>query len=183
MQSIGLVLIIIGFLAGSLVAVLEADAVNWLLFLPALAIGVLGVAMVQIAMRRYASDVTRLSSNTRALRDSLERVVDKLGSLNRDKADIDTYDLPERIDQTLRDDINTFVEARESIVYLWGVQSYGEIMSHFAAGERYLNRVWSSAADGYIIESHTYLARSLEQFSQARKLLQSLAKNSDAQAA
>jgi hypothetical protein len=40
-------------------------------------------------------------------------------------------------------------------------------MSHFAAGERYLNRVWSASADGYIDEVNTYLDKAQEQFVEA----------------
>jgi hypothetical protein len=37
-------------------------------------------------------------------------------------------------------------------------------MSHFAGGERYLNRVWSASADGYIDEVNAYLTKAHEQF-------------------
>jgi hypothetical protein len=37
-----------------------------------------------------------------------------------------------------------------------------------------LNRVWSTAADGYIDEAHTYVGRSLEQFDAALKRLEAL---------
>lgn len=67
-----------------------------------------------------------------------------------------------------------FVEARESIAHACGMQAYAEIMSHFAAGERYLNRVWSCAADGYIDEAHTFVSRSYRQFEEARAKLRAL---------
>jgi hypothetical protein len=47
-------------------------------------------------------------------------------------------------------------------------------MSHYAAGERYLNRVWSAAADGYIDESHTYIGRAQTQFEEANERLKAL---------
>jgi hypothetical protein len=37
-------------------------------------------------------------------------------------------------------------------------------MSSFAAGERYLNRVWSASADGYIDEVSAYIDKAREQF-------------------
>ncbi|HMB54361.1 MAG TPA: hypothetical protein VKU40_13665, partial [Thermoanaerobaculia bacterium] len=60
-----------------------------------------------------------------------------------------------------------FAEARESIAYRYGLAAYGEVMSHFASGERYLNRVWSASTDGYIDEAHDYLVRAKEQFEEA----------------
>jgi len=79
-----------------------------------------------------------------------------------------TYDLRHHIDKHFRDDIETFVEARESIAHTHGLQAYANVMSHFAAAERYLNRVWSASTDGYIDEAHTYIGKSAEQFREAR---------------
>jgi hypothetical protein len=59
------------------------------------------------------------------------------------------------------------VDARESIAHRHGLAVYGEIMSSFAAGERYLNRVWSASADGYIDEVNTYIEKAREQFAES----------------
>jgi hypothetical protein len=47
-----------------------------------------------------------------------------------------------------------------------------DIMSEFAAGERYINRVWSASADGYDGEATSYLNRAAEQFKHAQSRLQ-----------
>ena len=44
-------------------------------------------------------------------------------------------------------------------------------MSHFAAGERYINRVWSASADGYDDEAETYLKKAAGQFDEAKQQL------------
>lgn len=174
MRSIGLVLITLGFLAGALVAVLDPAAIRWSWFVPSLAVGIVGVILVQIAIRRHATDATRLETNTRILNESLTRLVTRLRSLDDEKESVDTYELPNLIDQTFRHDIGEFVDARESIAHIWGMQSYAEVMSHFAAGERYLNRVWSCAADGYLDEAHEYITRSRAQFAEALARLEAL---------
>jgi hypothetical protein len=69
-----------------------------------------------------------------------------------------------RIDELFIDDIDKFVDARESIAHRYGLAAYGEVMGSFAAGERYLNRVWSASADGYIDEVNAYLEKTREQF-------------------
>lgn len=48
-------------------------------------------------------------------------------------------------------------------------------MSDFAAGERYLNRVWSASADGYGQEARCYLQRAAARFHAARERLHSTA--------
>jgi hypothetical protein len=47
-------------------------------------------------------------------------------------------------------------------------------MNPFSAGERYLNRVWSTSTDGYIDEAHEYLGRSHEQFEDALAVVRRL---------
>jgi hypothetical protein len=54
--------------------------------------------------------------------------------------------------------------ARESIAYSYGLAAYADVMSPFAAGERYLNRAWCASADGYVDEIHQYLGAAREQF-------------------
>jgi hypothetical protein len=47
-------------------------------------------------------------------------------------------------------------------------------MNEFAAGERYLNRVWSASVDCYIDDVHEYLGRAKEQFINTRDVLSKL---------
>ena len=58
------------------------------------------------------------------------------------------------------------------MVHLFGLQTYADIMSSFAAGERYINRVWSASADGYEGEAATYLEKAAQQFADAQRQLQ-----------
>ena len=53
----------------------------------------------------------------------------------------------------------------------FGLQGYADVMSELAAGERYVNRVWSASTDGYIDEVLTFLERAREQFHSARERL------------
>jgi hypothetical protein len=47
-------------------------------------------------------------------------------------------------------------------------------MSAFAAGERYINRVWSASTDGYVDEVCNYLDRATQQFREAWALFAKL---------
>jgi len=51
-------------------------------------------------------------------------------------------------------------------------------MGYFASGERYLNRVWSASADGYIDEVAAYLDKAQLQFSEALGKVRYLKENS-----
>ena len=75
--------------------------------------------------------------------------------------------VPLGVPELFTEDIISFVEARESIGHVYGLAAYADIMSYFASGERYLNRVWSASADGYIDEVAAYLEKAQLQFSEA----------------
>jgi len=54
--------------------------------------------------------------------------------------------------------------------HAFGLQAYADIMSAFAAGERYINRVWTASADGYVDEVMSYLDKAQRQFAEAREV-------------
>ena len=104
------------------------------------------------------------------LRESIANIVDDLGEINGGKLTRGAV-LRDRIDLKLREDLRRFADARESMVHLFGLQTYADIMSNFAAGERYINRVWSASADGYDEEAEAYLKRAAVQFDEAKQQL------------
>jgi hypothetical protein len=167
MRGLGLLLIVLGFLAGALIAVLEPEGVDWTWFIPVAAVGAVGVGVIQVTIRRAARDTGRIEASFATLDERLRKIVAHVTELDQAKNEIDVYDLPARIDEKLPAEIAAFVEVRSAIAHAWGALSYAEVMTRFAAAERYLNRVWSCASDGYIDEAHEYLARSREQFADA----------------
>ncbi|MFB0516664.1 MAG: hypothetical protein ACETWG_08670 [Candidatus Neomarinimicrobiota bacterium] len=174
MKALGYLLIVGGFLGGALTAVLETERVYWEIFLVAIVAGAAGVALVRLTTLRAAREAEALAANIQNIRQSLTRVVENITTLNREKESIHPYDFRHRIDELFPVDLTTFVEAREAIGHLYGLQAYADVMSIFASGERYLNRVWSASADGYIHECHTYLGKAREQFTAALDKLHEL---------
>jgi hypothetical protein len=176
MIRIGYVLIIVGFLAGALVAVVDEEVVRWSQFAAALAAGVTGVVLVRISMRREAQAEGKLATNLDAVDSSLSHIVEKVNQLCEEMGDDNPYEARVRIDDLLPVHLDTFVEARRSISHIYGLQAYADVMSPFAAGERYINRVWSASADGYVDEVLEYLERAVEQFAEAHGRLRQLEK-------
>lgn len=177
MKLSGYVLIAVAFLGGSLSAVWRASEVLWGYYITMIAIGVLGVLLVRLGHRKLALGKSRLASNMDDITNSLARIVANITQLDADKQSIDTHDMRHRIDELIAADIIIFVDARESITALFGLAVYANIMSHFAAGERYLNRVWSASADGYIDEVNAYLEKSRYQFTQTLNLIKKQNRN------
>jgi hypothetical protein len=164
MKKLGYLMITVGFLAGSLAAVVDEEHIRWEYFAIGLIVGVAGVALVRLSGRRESHSEGRLASNMQSVEASLARIVENITSLNAEKQSINAYDVRHRIDELFTDDLSTFVEARQSIAHTHNLTAYADVMSSFAAGERYLNRVWSASADGYVDEVNAYLDKAQAQF-------------------
>jgi uncharacterized membrane protein YeaQ/YmgE (transglycosylase-associated protein family) len=167
MKQIGLLLISIGFLAGTLAAIIDTDHVRWGYFSAALAVGVAGVFVARSGHHKMHKSEEKLSENIRIVETSLANIVRNISTLDSEKQDINTYDVRFRIDELFLDDLAGFIEARESIAHRYGLTAYGQVMSNFAAGERYLNRVWSASADGYMDEVNAYIEKARTQFTES----------------
>lgn len=174
MKTIGLLLITVGTVLGSLAGSFSADTVSWPMFVPGLVLGILGVVLAQWAIRREKTDTSTLSAHIQDIESSLAALAKGVTELDHDKSDDAVYELPGRIETELYPHLETFVDARESMIPLFGLQAYADVMGLFAGGERYLNRVWSSAAEGYVDEAHRSLAKARTYLTSANEAVQAL---------
>jgi hypothetical protein len=171
MRNLGYLLITGSFLVGSYFSVVDAEQIVWTWVGPALVVGLAGVGLIQLARRGDESSHEAVQAGLQQIEESLARIVENSAQLDRSKEEIDPYEVRHRIDELFMEDLDIFVQSRERIGHRYGLQAYANVMSHFATGERYLNRAWSASTDGYIDEVHAYLARASEQFSEALDLL------------
>ena len=171
MRGFGYLLLVGGFLAGAFASATDPRAVPWAWFIPAVLVGAAGVALIRRSAREAARSDHVLSRNREDVEDSLARIVLGLEEMTAGERPIPPWEYRFEIDHRFREDLARFAEARESLAHLYGLAAYAEIMSAFAAGERYLNRVWSASADGYMDEATDYLGRSLVQFREAAQRL------------
>ena len=171
MKRIAYFLITVSFLAAAYFSVIDPDLVPWPKVIPALLVGLAGVVMIQLSARSKERAVDTVRSNIGKLEESLSKIVANAIQLDETKDGIDPYEIRHRIDDLFMDDLDTFVQNRESISHAFGLQAYANVMTSFATGERYLNRCWSASTDGYIDEVHTYLTRAKIQFEEALELL------------
>jgi hypothetical protein len=175
MKKVGYIMLIAGFLAGAYSTSLDVESTLWTLFLPASLLALAGVMMLKKQARGDARSAEVLSANRAELNESLKNIVASLDDMIGAGASIPVGELRHHIDDRLRDDLRRFVEARESLVHLFSLQTYADIMSEFAAGERYVNRVWSASTDGYDGEARDYLEKAAAQFREAGRQLDTAA--------
>jgi hypothetical protein len=170
----GYLLLIAGFLVAAYSTALDTQATHWPLFVPAVLVGIVGVLLLKRHERGASRTESVLAANRTDLGESLNNIVAALGELSV-ASDVPVGRLRTEIDRRLRDDLRRFADARQGMVHLFGLQVYADIMSDFAAGERYVNRVWSASADGYDEESRLYLERAAQRFHSARERFRSSA--------
>ena len=173
-KMIGYFLLTIGFLGAALISVLEILNVQWGYFLGMCVIAVIGIVVIRSEMHKESTHDRKLSEDITNLGQSLDKILAEFATIKASDAMKNPYDLHETLDVHFPQLIDTFVEARGTIGHVHGLHAYADVMSAFAAGERYLNRVWSASADGYIDESHEYMDRAEEQFKAAQSQFQAL---------
>lgn len=169
MKILSYILIFGAFLAGAFLSVLDPQLMNWTLMVPTLAAGVVGLFLYRKAEHGETRSDHKLSGNIDTLGRSLDNILSNLEQLHGRKSELPTYEARWEIDKLFRDDLSNFAEARKSMIHVFGIQNYADVMSNFAAGERYINRVWSASTDGYIDEVNMYIDRSLTQFREAHR--------------
>ncbi|MFT5141946.1 MAG: hypothetical protein ACI80V_001457 [Rhodothermales bacterium] len=174
MKRLGLLLITVAFLAGAYLAVLDATEVAWMPFVMVLVTGFVGVFILRRAQGADATSADRLATDTEAMRSSIARVVEEVTAIVDALPQTNVYDLPAAIDGRVVQHLNVFVASRETLKHAFGLQAFADVMTSYAGGERYLNRVWSASADGYIDEASDYLPRALKQFKDAQDTLAAL---------
>jgi hypothetical protein len=167
MIKLAKIIIAVSFLAGAFLASLDEEVINWQYFIPTLVIGLIGVMLLKSGEKAAAQDDTLLASDKHTLETSLRNILSHLAELDGRKEKVPTYDMRFEIDRIFREDLNNFADSRESMKHLFGLLAYADIMSSFAAGERYLNRVWSASTDGYVDEVLLYVGKAHDQFKHA----------------
>ena len=173
-KILSLLTIMASFLAGAFISVLDPTQVNWSWFLPVIIVGIIALFLYRRAHHGEEKASHKLSGNLQILDTSLENILGNLKTINADSHTLPVYEARFEIDRLLREDLNNFANARESMKHIFGLQNYADVMSAFAAGERYINRVWSASTDGYIDEVRSYLERATQQFGEARALFEEL---------
>ena len=176
MKKLGYVFVFVGFVAASLVSVTDVLQVNWVLFSVFLIISIIGIFLIRGSERKVTMREETLSTNMKTIEESLVRIVDDVKLIRSEIDPKKPQDVHQRIDEKLPDHLETFIESRKTIGHVHGLQAYGHVMNYFAAAERYLNRVWSASADGYIDEITEYMERSEQQFEEALAALRDLSK-------
>jgi hypothetical protein len=175
MKTLALILFVGSFLAGAFLTSLDPETVAWSYMVPVLALGLVALWIHRKAEHSEIRSGERLAGNIQVLASSLDNIRRNLEAVVARGDDLPVYEARFEIDRLFREDLDRFAEARESMIHVFGMQHYADVMSNFAAGERYINRVWSASTDGYVDEVRQYLERARTQFREAQEHFDELA--------
>ena len=182
MKIIGQLLMWSGFLGGAFCAVLRTgppegaasesgwSTIPWGWYLFSVGVGGVGVILLRLAAAKDKQDdgMTELEYST--VQQSLEEVSTVVARLCS-QAVSDPRVIVSVIDNECVEPLADFANARQALVKRFGMTIYADVMSEFASAERFLNRAWSAAADGYVDEVETCLNRANSHLASTRQII------------
>ena len=168
-------MVTVGFVGASLASVLETETLVWWHYAVCLGVGIAGVILIRSHTRQVQTEPNALAGNMKSLIECMTRVVEKCRDYQGASLTPETcLGMHGTIDRIFVEDLRDFAGARESITHLHGLSAYADVMSSFATGERYLNRVWSASADGYVDEVALFMPKVQTQFTECLDKLRKL---------
>ena len=181
MQIIGQILMWSGFLGGAFCAVLRtgptADAsgsdwstIPWGWYLLSVGVGVAGVILLRNARLKDKQDDGMTEFEYSTIQRSLQEVSVVVARLCSQTVS-DPRMIVSAIDDECVEPLANFANARQALVKRFGMTIYADVMTEFASAERFLNRAWSAAADGYVDEVETCLNRANSHLVSTREII------------
>lgn len=129
------------------------QTISWPAYLALMAVGWAGVVILRAGRSAQRRKVATSSVGLEAVLEKLQDCSTQLDSLlARPIDELTCEEVLEITDSQLAPLMAAFVDDRTILLHRLGTRAYSAIMTEFASGERYLNRAWSAAADGYVDE-------------------------------
>ena len=177
MRPLGHILLWIGFLAAAFVSVSRLEdssdkwsTIPWLWYGVAMVIGVTGIAFLRTARRQDHADDEKTEAQYSVVRNSLDKLSETVSRLC-DQTEYRPAAVVRSIDDDCAEPFSDFADSRQALVKRFGMKVYADVMTEFASAERYVNRSWSAAADGYVDEIASSLKRAKRHLQNAKDLI------------
>lgn len=172
-KKVGTVLMYIGTIA-SLTAAARIPP-DYVIFWTSCGLLIIGIVFRKLSRKR--KDEILNSKDIRELKEYLQNALQEVKSLNASRQELTCESLYPGIDKITSNFLYNFGLGCHSLQTNFGVQGYNAVMGHFALAERYLNRVWSASADGYLEEAIDYLIKAELELSESLVAIEQLGKN------
>ncbi len=182
MRPLGHTLLWAGFLAAAFSSVYRLEqsgerwaTIPWIWYGVSMAVGILGIVLLRKAQDHDHADEAKTDAEFSVVKESLALLTSAVDGLC--KLESNPSEVLHRIDNQCAEPFANFVEARQALVKRFGLTVYADVMTEFAAAERYVNRSWSAAADGYVDEIVASLGRAKQHLKNAGDLVSAAEKS------
>lgn len=145
--------------------------VNWPWYALSMVFGLAGVVLLRKSSKSAVTESTRVAEEYSVVTTKLEELTGRIGELHANLDRLAPQDVVNFIDEMCFQPFADFADARNALVQRFGLHAFAEVMTQFASAERFLNRAWSAAADGYMNETKDSVNRSNAHITRARDLL------------
>jgi hypothetical protein len=177
MRTLGHVLMWGGFLAAAFVSLSQLEVADdkwstipWGQYFGAMAVGVTGVFLLRTTRKQMEADDETHEAEYSVLRlrlQEIEATIERMAEQSKH----DPAEVLHQIDEQCAERLSDFAEARQTLVRRFGLNVYADVMTEFASAERYINRCWSAAADGYVDEIRACLNRARSHLNKTSNLI------------
>lgn len=164
------------FVIGIIVAILGSAKVpaevggwpdTWAYFLAGVGLAGAGLVLWHRSTRAKAKELSESVESANDPVALLEGIAEPLEALKTDIETLDTDGITTRIDELLNTYVLPFAEVRQVLIDRLGMDKGAETLVIVAFGERLLNRVWTTAADGHLPEARACFPEAYEAFGEA----------------
>jgi hypothetical protein len=145
--------------------------IPWWHYAASMVVGIAGVVILRRARRSHHVTDDHAAAQLSELRGSLDRVA---ANVERARKEFPKWSPPQLVrflDENCATDFALFADSREVLARRFGLNAFAEVMTQFASGERFVNRAWSAAADGYVEEAANNLDRASQHLAHAQQLI------------
>ena len=149
---------------------------SWANYFAGIGVGIAGVVLLRITGQKLEGDEESHEAKFSVLCENLSEVISSISEMASQK-NYDPAKVLNQIDNECAEPLSEFANARQALIRRFGMSVYAEVMTEFASAERYINRCWSAAADGYVDEirdclqkADTHLAKTDALIAAAQKL-------------
>ncbi len=147
--------------------------IPWITYSLGVGLGVVGIGMIRYSRIRRGEERLARTDSLPDLRRRMGELVSGLTALNDNVASWRPEQILAFIDRECSMSFNEFADHRLALSDHFGVKVYAQIMTEVASAERFVNRAWSAAADGYVDEvatsvkrAHAHLQLAAQQFAE-----------------
>ncbi|EDN70316.1 membrane protein [Beggiatoa sp. PS] len=173
MRIIGLVLFYLGIIVALISAAKLPEPDSLLSDMFPISLGGMLLALVGLLLsylskkQQKTQDKTSLSIRSTEMITLLQGLLTELQQMGPEINSLDEKEIAKRVSALLDNHVLPFVATREEVIRLLGNYQGVEVLVAAAQGERLLNRMWSAASDGVVIEARNTYPNALAAFEEA----------------